>query len=57
MNDLAEKAGFPASDMGIYIQPVVQGTGFHCEFNLFYDPENPAGANRVKSSLPPPPRA
>ena len=37
MNELAEKAGYPTSDMGIYIQPVVQGTSCHCEFNLFYD--------------------
>ena len=48
MNDLAEKAGYPASDMGVYIQPIVQGTGCHCEFNLFYDPENPRELNRVK---------
>ncbi len=48
MNDLAEKAGYPASDMGVYIQPVVQGTGCHCEFNLFYDPGNPSELNRVK---------
>ena len=40
MNDLAEKAGYPASDIGIYIQPIVQGTSYHCEFNLFYDPDN-----------------
>ena len=46
--DLAEKAGYAASDMGVYIQPVVQGTGCHCEFNLFYDPENPGELNRVK---------
>jgi FAD/FMN-containing dehydrogenase len=44
----AEKAGFAASDMGIYIQPVVQGTGVHVEFNLFYDPKNASEANRVK---------
>jgi len=48
MNDLAEKAGYPVSDMGVYIQPIVQGTGYHCEFNLFYDPENPRELNRVK---------
>ena len=36
----AENAGYPASDLGMYIQPVVQGTGYHCEFNLFYDPAN-----------------
>jgi len=48
MNDLAEKAGYPASDMGVYIQPIVQGTGCHCEFNLFYDPGNPSELNQVK---------
>jgi FAD/FMN-containing dehydrogenase len=48
MNDLAEEAGYPASDVGVYIQPIVQGTGCHCEFNLFYDPENPSELNRVK---------
>ena len=34
--------------MGVYIQPIVQGTSYHCEFNLFYDPENPRELNRVK---------
>jgi FAD/FMN-containing dehydrogenase len=48
MNDLAEKAGYPTSDMGVYIQPIVQGTGCHCEFNLFYDRGNPSELNRVK---------
>ncbi len=48
MNDLVEKAGYSASDMGIYLQPVVQGTGCHCEFNLFYDAENASELNRVK---------
>jgi hypothetical protein len=48
MNELAEKAGCPVSDMGVYIQPIVQGTGVHCEFNLFYDPGNPGELNRVR---------
>jgi FAD/FMN-containing dehydrogenase len=48
MNDLAEKAGYPTSDVGVYIQPIVQGTSCHCEFNLFYDPGNPSELNRVK---------
>jgi FAD/FMN-containing dehydrogenase len=48
MNDLVAGAGYPASDLGAYIQPVVQGTGCHCEFNLFYDPENSSEVNRVK---------
>ncbi len=48
MNDVAEKFGYATSDMGVYVQPIVQGTGCHCEFNLFYDPENSSEVNRVK---------
>jgi len=48
MNDQADKAGYSSSDMGVYIQPIVQGTGYHCEFNLFYDPGNSSESNRVK---------
>jgi FAD/FMN-containing dehydrogenase len=48
MNRLTDEAGYPASDMGVYIQPIVQGTSVHCEFNLFYDPENRSEADRVK---------
>ncbi len=48
MTEIAAKSDYPASDMGVYIQPIVQGTGCHCEFNLFYDPENYVEYNRVK---------
>lgn len=48
MNILADKSGYSSSDMGVYIQPIVQGTGCHCEFNLFYDRSNPIEFNRVK---------
>jgi hypothetical protein len=48
MNDLADDAGYPTSDMGVYIQPIVQGTSIHCEFNLFYEPGNPRESNRVR---------
>jgi len=48
MMDSAEKAGYPTSDLGCYIQPIVQGTGCHCEFNLFYDPARAAELDRVK---------
>ncbi len=40
MYDLAEQSGYPTSDIGMYVQPMVQGTSCHCEFNLFYDPKN-----------------
>jgi len=38
MARLAGETGYPASGLGVYLQPVVQGTGYHCEFHLFYDP-------------------
>jgi FAD/FMN-containing dehydrogenase len=38
MNQVAEKAGYPVSDMGVYVQPIVQGTGIQVEFNLPYEP-------------------
>jgi hypothetical protein len=49
MSDSAAAAGYPATDLGIYLQPVVQGVNCHCEFNLFYDPEDPDEASRVKN--------
>ncbi|MBZ5501768.1 MAG: FAD-binding oxidoreductase [Acidobacteriia bacterium] len=48
MGDLADKSGYPASQLGVYIQPVVQGTSYHCEFNLFYDPQNRRELQRVQ---------
>jgi FAD/FMN-containing dehydrogenase len=42
MPDLAQQYRYPLEDMGIYIQPIVQGTSCHCEFNLYFDPTNPA---------------
>jgi FAD/FMN-containing dehydrogenase len=44
----AEKTGYTVSDIGIYLQPIVQGTNCHCEFNLFYNPASPADVERVK---------
>jgi hypothetical protein len=40
MNSITKQRGYPPSDIGIYVQPMVQGTSCHCEFNLFYDPKN-----------------
>jgi FAD/FMN-containing dehydrogenase len=48
MYDEAEKAGYPTSDIGVYIQPIVQGSNIHCEFNLFYDPKNSRESERVR---------
>jgi len=48
MYDEAHEMGYPTSEMGIYLQPIVQGTNCHCEFNLFYDPDNQKESERVK---------
>lgn len=45
---LAAQAGIAAPAYGIYLQPTVQGTSFHCEFNFFYDPEDAGETLRVK---------
>ncbi len=49
MNKEATKAGYNALEMGIYIQPLVQGSNIHAEFNLFYDPAEGKDAARVKA--------
>ncbi len=38
MADLAQRYKYPAESIGVYIQPIVQGTGCHCEFDLYHDP-------------------
>jgi FAD/FMN-containing dehydrogenase len=48
MKELAATCGYPAADMGVYIQPIVQGVNYHCEFNLFFDPANAAETARVR---------
>ena len=48
MRGLAIGAGYDASGMGIYLQPIVQGTNCHVEFNLFYDPSNQSEMEKVR---------
>jgi len=49
MSSLAITAGYSATDMGVYIQPSVQGTNWHCEFNLFYNPANNYERNQIRA--------
>ena len=35
-------AGYATAKMGMYLQPIVQGSSYHVEFNLFYDPSDEA---------------
>jgi hypothetical protein len=48
MYNLADKAGYPTSDIGVYLQPIVQGVNCHCEFNLFYNPEDQVEVSKVR---------
>ena len=48
MRSASDRAGYPFSDVGFYLQPIVQGTSCHCEFNLFYDAGNPRELEQVK---------
>jgi hypothetical protein len=45
----ANAAAYPNDELGIYLQPIVQGVNCHCEFNLFYDSENPGEIARVRN--------
>jgi hypothetical protein len=44
----ADSHGYPAPDIGIYIQPVHQGTSCHCEFTLPYDPDNTTEVSNIQ---------
>ncbi len=48
MMDQAVQKGFSLSRLGVYVQPVCQGHGHHCEFSLFYDPGNPGERAKTK---------
>ena len=45
---ISSEAGYPTQDMGVYVQPIVQGANYHVEFNLFYNPKNQAEVVRTK---------
>lgn len=51
MNSVAEASGYPASDIGVYIQPLHQGANVHCEFILPFDRDNPEEATRMQQLL------
>lgn len=48
MSDMAMKKRFSRKDIGAYIQPVVQGTSCHCEFDIYYDPDDAAAMAGAK---------
>jgi FAD/FMN-containing dehydrogenase len=47
----ANALGYPASDIGLYLQPQHQGTSCHCEFSLPYDSGDKIETDCVKELL------
>jgi hypothetical protein len=50
MAEVAHKAGIPVQNIGVYLQPVVQGTSCHCEFDLYYDPASGVEAEQIRQA-------
>jgi len=48
MYEVANEFGYPANDIGIYIQPQHMGSSYHCEFTLPYDPSSSKERELVK---------
>lgn len=48
MQGIVANYRYPWNDIGGYIQPVVQGRGCHCEFNLFCDESDPGEVAEVQ---------
>jgi hypothetical protein len=48
MYRVSDQADYSLQDLGVYVQPLVQGVNYHVEFNLFYDPDDHREAGLVK---------
>jgi FAD/FMN-containing dehydrogenase len=49
MKKVVSRYRYSSDDIGCYIQPMVQGRGCHCEFNLPCDPSDTGGAAEVQA--------
>ncbi len=47
MGEAAARHGFPEEDLGLYVQPIRQGSSCHLEFQIFYNPSDEEGAARA----------
>ena len=48
MSAAANEGKYPVPDIGVYLQPVHQGVGCHCEFTLSFDRTNQAEIQRTQ---------
>ena len=51
MIDTAGKEKFDTSNIGVYIQPLVQGCNVHCEFDLYFDPNDENDCKITKNAF------
>jgi FAD/FMN-containing dehydrogenase len=49
MKEITSRYRYPYDDMGCYIQPMVQGRGCHCEFNLPWNSSDAKGVADMKN--------
>jgi FAD/FMN-containing dehydrogenase len=49
MAPVAEASGYPASDIGVYLQPRHQGANCHCEFSLPYASDDEEEVSRIQA--------
>jgi FAD/FMN-containing dehydrogenase len=49
MNSAASEHQYPIPDIGVYLQPVHQGVGCHCEFMLPFNRENQMEVTRAEA--------
>lgn len=47
--EIASEVGYPVTDIGCYVQPIVQGQAFHMEFDFPYNLDDPKETEVVRS--------
>jgi FAD/FMN-containing dehydrogenase len=52
VHDLAQVAGFPAGEIGFYLQPIERARVCHCEFNFPFDPADALQTALLGNLLP-----
>ena len=49
ISDCAAAHGYPPSEIGMYIQPILFGRACHIEFSFYYDPQDNLAAEKIET--------
>ena len=52
MSDFLAANGYPANELGIYIQPILFGRSCHIEFSLYHDPLDASSVKNMEALYP-----